>query len=134
MKRFLFVILGTLTLILGSIGIIVPILPTTPFLLLTLYFYAKGSKRFELWFKNTKLYERRLRRFIEQKAMTKKEKWTLMLCVDAILIVSILIINHRWVTMLLILLDLIKYVYFALYIKTIDLKTTEKSCIQKTPI
>ncbi|HCZ24798.1 MAG TPA: DUF454 domain-containing protein [Acholeplasmataceae bacterium] len=120
MKKIVWIILGTISLILGLIGIILPILPTTPFLLLTLTFYAKGSKKFEMWFKHTKLYLRYLEDFITHKAMKKKDKWMLMIFVDLVLIISIMLINNIFVTVALILLDIIKYIYFFTQVKTIS--------------
>ncbi len=47
--RWLFVAAGMLSLVIGLIGIFLPILPTTPFLLLTAFCYARGSERFYIW-------------------------------------------------------------------------------------
>ncbi|MBI3195579.1 MAG: YbaN family protein [Ignavibacteriae bacterium] len=49
MKKFFFLTAGSLSVLLGVIGIVVPLLPTVPFLLLAAYLYAKGSERFYLW-------------------------------------------------------------------------------------
>ncbi|HIT43929.1 TPA: DUF454 family protein, partial [Candidatus Avacholeplasma faecigallinarum] len=44
--RIIYCILGFITLGLGIIGVVLPIIPTVPFLLLTSFFFSKGSKRF----------------------------------------------------------------------------------------
>ena len=72
--KTIYILLGHIFLCLGLIGIILPILPTTPFLLLTAYFFAKGSKRFQHWFEQTKIYQKHLEPFIRTKSMTRKQK------------------------------------------------------------
>ncbi|MBI5215475.1 MAG: YbaN family protein [Ignavibacteriae bacterium] len=49
MKKIFFLTAGSLSVLFGVIGIVVPLLPTVPFLLLAAYLYAKGSERFYLW-------------------------------------------------------------------------------------
>ncbi len=49
LKKYLFLLAGSLSILLGVIGIVVPLLPTVPFLLLAAYLYARGSERFYLW-------------------------------------------------------------------------------------
>ena len=48
----LWIFLGLVTMTLGIIGIILPVLPTTPFFLVTTYSFTKGSTRFHRWFTN----------------------------------------------------------------------------------
>lgn len=50
--QIIFALLGTLFLVIGIIGIFLPILPTTPFLLLATACYAKSSRRFYNWLMN----------------------------------------------------------------------------------
>ncbi len=110
--RFILVMLGVVTLGLGLLGIVLPVLPTTPFLLLTCYFWAKGSKRFHTWFIHTKIYQKYLHQFIENKTMTKKQKWSLMLFVDTILLISFLMVPLLWVRIGLVVILILKYIYF----------------------
>jgi uncharacterized protein len=117
--KMIYVSLGFLTLGLGVIGIILPVLPTTPFLLLTLYFFSKGSDKFHQWFINTKLYHKYLKRFAEERSMTRKQKWSLMIFVDCILLTTIIITNKPIVTIILIIIAAIKYLYFFTQVKTI---------------
>lgn len=117
--KVIYIILGFLTLGIGIIGIILPILPTTPFLLLTLFFFAKGSVKFHNWFTSTQIYHKHLKTFAETRSMTRKQKWRLLIFVDLILLITILVINQLVVTVLLLLVGLLKYLYFFTQVKTI---------------
>jgi uncharacterized membrane protein YbaN (DUF454 family) len=50
--RWLMIVLGWLALVLGLIGIFVPLLPTTPFVLLAAFFFSKGSERLHHWLRD----------------------------------------------------------------------------------
>lgn len=119
MIKAFYMILGFVSLVFGIIGIILPVLPTTPFLLLTLYAFSKSSKRFHEWFISTKVYDKYLKTFVEEKAMTRKQKWRLMIFVDIILLMSFFIVGTMTLKLLIITIDLIKYIYFFTKIKTI---------------
>jgi uncharacterized membrane protein YbaN (DUF454 family) len=122
--KIIFIILGTLSLGIGILGIILPILPTTPFLLLTAYCYAKGSTRFHQWFIHTKLYKKHLETFIKDKSMTRRQKWTLMIVVDVMLMITFFWINNLVIRILIIVLILLKHLYFHTQVKMIPKKCT----------
>ena len=72
--KTVYIILGTLSLALGIIGIFLPLLPTTPFLLLTAALYFRGSPRLYQWLLNHKCLGPYIRNFRENKAIPLRAK------------------------------------------------------------
>lgn len=72
--RILWILAGFICLGLGSVGIVLPVLPTVPFFLVTVFCFAKSSKRLHDWFVETSLYKRHLDSFVKRKAMTIRTK------------------------------------------------------------
>ena len=118
-KKGLLVTMGLLSMGLGLIGVILPVLPTTPFLLLASVCFVKGSDRFDRWFKGTKLYQKHLETFVESKKMTLKKKWTILLFADFMLMFPFILIDSLHMRLFLILLILCKFYYFFVKIETI---------------
>ena len=80
LKRRLFVIAGTIALGIGVVGIIIPILPTTPFLLLAAICYMRGSQRLYNALLCNRFIGSYVRNYLEGKGMSLKMKiWTLSL-------------------------------------------------------
>jgi uncharacterized membrane protein YbaN (DUF454 family) len=72
--RILLIIAGTLFTGLGIVGIFVPVLPTTPFLLLAAACYARSSQRFYGWLLNNKWFGNYIRNYLERKGIPLKVK------------------------------------------------------------
>lgn len=117
--RFLLLILGFISLGLGITGIILPILPTTPFLLLTSFCFVKSSVKFNKWFLNSKIYKKYLENFSKNKVMTLKSELILLLLVSTMLLVIMYMVNNLVVTIILSTLILIKYSYFIFFVKPV---------------
>lgn len=123
--KSLYILLGLVALVVGAVGAFLPILPTTPFLLLSLYCFSKGSKRWHSWFISTKLYKKHLEDFVRRRALTLKKKALILLFADIMLIFPLIILNN-YVRVLLVLLILYKYYYFIFKIKTINSDNIEE--------
>jgi uncharacterized membrane protein YbaN (DUF454 family) len=67
--KYLFLFSGILSLILGIIGIFLPVLPTTPFLLLSAFLFARSSKRLYDWLLNHKVLGEYIKGFLQEKAI-----------------------------------------------------------------
>ena len=72
--RALFFVAGSVSLALGTIGIVLPLLPTTPLLLLALACYCRSSKRMTKWVLSNKYFGSYIRRYKEGKGIPIKTK------------------------------------------------------------
>ncbi|MGM0902152.1 MAG: DUF454 family protein [Bacillota bacterium] len=104
---------------LGMLGVILPLLPTTPLLLLALFFFVKGSERFEVWFKGTNVYKKHLEGFVTDRSMTLKQKITINLFADVMILIAFFMVDKVWVRVILIGVIAYKYYYFVTKIKTV---------------
>ena len=72
--RFLYIILGILSLTIGFIGIFLPILPTTPFLLLSAACFYRGSEKLHNWLLNGRLFGQTIRDYEIKRGLNKSTK------------------------------------------------------------
>lgn len=117
--KVLLCIIGILSLGLGCIGIVLPIIPTAPFLLLTSFCFVKSSEKFNKWFLNTKIYKKHLENFQKNKVMTLKGEIILLLGVSLMLLTSMYFINNKVMTIVFTCLILCKYLYFVINVRPV---------------
>ena len=96
---------GTISLTLGIIGIVLPILPTTPFLLLAAACYARSSEKFYNWLLNNRILGSYIRNYIEGRGMPIKVKiFTISMLWITILISAFLFIQTFWIRIVLLII------------------------------
>ncbi len=92
-KKTIFVFLGLAALVLAYFGIIMPGVPAIPFILLSLFFLAKGSEKLHLWMLRQRLISK-----ITEKINTKSGNMGFILFVISQLWVSIIVANYIFVS------------------------------------
>ena len=118
-KKLLFVLAGFICMGLGSIGIFMPLLPTTPLYLLAALCFAKGSERFYNWFVGTKLYKKHLESYVETRSMTLKAKLSILIPVTLLLLLTGFFLEVLVMRIVIGVLLAAKYLYFIFAIKTV---------------
>ena len=100
LMRILFFTAGTISLILGAIGVLLPILPTTPFLLLSAACYLRSSTRMYQWLFNNRIFGEYLSNYRDGKGITLNTKIFALTLLWVTILYSALFIIVLWVVQL----------------------------------
>ena len=84
-SKVIFISVGCICLALGTVGIILPILPTVPFFMATAFCFAKSSERLHRWFVSSNMYKKHLQSFVEKRGMLMKTKLTILTTVTLLM-------------------------------------------------
>jgi uncharacterized membrane protein YbaN (DUF454 family) len=103
LKIHLLIICGTISVALAILGMIFPVLPTTPFLLLAAVCYGRSSPRFYAWLLNNRLFGKYIRNYREGKGILLKQKVFTLLLLWLTIGSTIIFITEAWWLRLLLL-------------------------------
>lgn len=118
MKKILYIFIGCISLGLGIIGVILPILPTVPFVLLAAFCFARSSERLDGWFKNTKLYKENN----IKNGMTKQAKIRIMCSVSLLMSIGFIMMGLKGIVIgniVLLIVWIFHMAYFTVGVKTV---------------
>ena len=101
-RRAFLIVAGLLSVVVGAIGIIVPLLPTTPFLLLAAVCFVRSSDRLYRWLTTNRVFGSYLRNYQEHRAMPAGMKWCAVSVLWLTIGLSIVAIDHLPVRVLLV--------------------------------
>ena len=110
---------GFLFFALGMVGVVLPILPTTPFILVAAFCFARSSDRLNSWFKGTKVYKMVLEGYMTKRSMTLRAKLTILVPVTALLAVGFAMMSSVPVGRAIVAIVWVGHiVYFGFIVKT----------------
>ena len=118
--KLIYNIIGTISLIIAFIGVVLPVLPTTPFVLLSAACYYKGSERLHRWLSSNKVFGPIIRDYEEHKGMKKTTKIRALTIMWAAVLTSAFIILSTWTMQALVILVAVVGTVAMLRTKTVE--------------
>ena len=98
--RYVFLTIGAISFVLGTAGIVLPLLPTVPFYMLTLFCLARGSERFHKMFLESSLYQKTVGAYERDKALTLRTKLSILASVTTIMAIGAYFSQHMPVALI----------------------------------
>lgn len=128
LKKVFFIALGCVSLALGTIGIVLPILPTVPFYLFTAFCFANSSERLHDWFIHTTVYKKYIGSYFRRRGMTKKAKCLLIGTVTAIMVPGFILMDKVPVGRAIMLVVWVGHIfYFGFKVQTITQQEADEA-------
>lgn len=121
-KKIIFIVLGCICLALGTVGVVLPILPTVPFYLATAFCFANSSERLHTWFVDTGLYKKHLQSYVEKRGMLLKTKVSIITTVTLLMGFGFFMMARKGIWVPCIILAVVwvcHIIYFVFGVKTI---------------
>ncbi|MCA1921685.1 MULTISPECIES: DUF454 family protein [Buttiauxella] len=104
MKRIILIIIGWLAVVLATLGVVLPLLPTTPFLLLAAWCFARSSPRFHHWLLYRSWFGSYIRHWQDHRALPPGAKPRALIFIVLTFAVSLYLVNILWVRLLLLVM------------------------------
>ena len=120
--QYILILAGSVTLALGFVGVLIPVLPTTPFVLVSLICFANSSEKLHAKLIRSKIYNNTVERFLREKGMTLKAKLVITVPVGILLTVLVFLFDNPWIRLIIITLFVIKIIVF-IRIPTIKMRS-----------
>jgi hypothetical protein len=116
--KIIYLLIALICVALGTLGIFLPILPTTPLYLLAAFLFTKSSKKLEIWFTNTDIYKKHIVKIRDKKALNIKEKISILLPITILMAIGLFFMRDLFYPRIILMVIWIAHmVYFGFVIK-----------------
>ena len=120
MLKVIYIVLGSICIFLGILGIVIPGLPTTPFMLLAAWFYFRSSERLHNKLISNKLLGKYISQYEKNKAISFKTKlYSISIMWIMISLSCIFLISENYIRLIVVVVGLIGTLVMGLIIKTL---------------
>ena len=96
MKRQFYLVAGLASLALGSIGVLLPLLPTVPFMILAAFCFANSSPRLESWLVEHHVFGTHIKNWRDRRAITRRGKWAATVAFAVSCVIALLFVKLPW--------------------------------------
>lgn len=117
--RLILIVIGLIFTALGIAGAVLPLLPTTPFLLVAVFCFARSSDRFYNWLINQKIYKEYVENFYLHRGYTLQQKIKILISLYIVIAFSIYIVDVLAVRVGLIIMVIIQTAVLFTFVKTL---------------
>lgn len=124
--KYILLMVGITCTILGFVGVVVPLLPTTPFLLLAAICFAKSSERFKNWLIHTKVFREYVESFKNERGYTLIKKFKLLISLYIVIAFSIYMIDHTMIRVMLLIMVCFQTIFLFTFVKTLPNQSKER--------
>ncbi|HFH2470089.1 TPA: YbaN family protein [Staphylococcus aureus] len=117
--RLILIVIGLIFTALGIAGAVLPLLPTTPFLLVAVFCFARSSDRFYNWLINQKIYKKYVENFYLHRGYTLQQKIKILISLYIVIAFSIYMVDVLAVRVGLIIMVIIQTAVLFTFVKTL---------------
>ncbi|MCO4340423.1 YbaN family protein [Staphylococcus agnetis] len=124
--RYVLIAIGVIFTLLGFAGAVLPLLPTTPFLLVAVICFAKSSERFHDWLVQTKVYQAYVEDFKLYRGYTMKKKIQLLISLYIVVGFSIWAVDIALIRVGLVIMVIIQTIVLFTWVRTLPKKSSKE--------
>ncbi|AKC76594.1 MULTISPECIES: YbaN family protein [Staphylococcus] len=117
--RYVLIALGIVFTVIAFTGAVLPLLPTTPFLILAAICFTNSSRKFKIWLESTQIYKNYVENLKKYKGYTMKEKIRILISLYIVVGFSIFMISNLYIRIGLMIMVVIQTIVLFTFVKTL---------------